>query len=148
VSEYGKSRAHELKCVPALRSVDLTRGVSRIVEFPLGGLALMGLTIHLTFQTCNNSEQRAIDVFQPDARLAIQLWVMLLFFSRQRRLPPYIDTDVLTITKSLCWKVVNLPMGLAKLPTAAMHGCDETSVPKSIGQTCEIFEFLDSNPDI
>jgi len=45
VSEYGKSRAvmvsarKPLQYVPALRSVNVTRGVSRIVELELGGLA-------------------------------------------------------------------------------------------------------------
>lgn len=51
----------------ALRSAKITRGVSRIVEFPLDGSAFINLSIGLSFQARNNPQDLAADIDQIDA---------------------------------------------------------------------------------
>lgn len=51
----------------ALRSVIITRGVSQIVESPLGGLAFNIVSIRLSFQTRNNPHDLTAHIDQIDA---------------------------------------------------------------------------------
>ena len=64
-----------------------TRRVSQIIEFPLGGLAQLSVSVRRFLEPCNNLQQRAVNRFQIYALLLIQLIIVLTYFSLQPQHP-------------------------------------------------------------
>ena len=74
---HAGTRRSDIQCVSALRCVFSTRRVSQIIEFHLGGLAQLTLSVRRFLEPCNYLEQRTVNRFQIYSRLAIQLIMFL-----------------------------------------------------------------------
>jgi hypothetical protein len=109
----------------------LTRRVSQIVEYHLGGLAQLNVSVRRFTKLCNYSEQRAVDLFQSDARLVIQLWVMLLDFSRQRRLPPSVSHEHLHRSTHRPTEIGNSPTWIGRITAACFSRNQRTKLDPS-----------------
>jgi len=73
------------RCRMRLSPADVTstRRVSQIVEYHLGGLAQLRISVRRFLKPCNYFEQRAVDRFQIHALLTIRLSLCFACFSRQ-----------------------------------------------------------------